>query len=634
MNRRQLKIIKILLNHDSSITSEYLSSIIQVSSKTIRNDIRKMNREYDNIGLSVKSQVGKGYYIEVSNEDTLADVQQLMDCNSEYSAGEMESRVEYLLYQFFFQKKYIKSQDLMNDLFISRSTLQKHMNQVRNILSKYQLSLKTVPNYGLTLNGEESNIRSAMASEMIQTGDNAIAVMNSSIIGDTQVQQLKSLILDVLKEFQLTLSDIALNNITIQIIIVYKRVSNGHWINRSIMDYAIEPSQEFQIANNVLKKVEECSDISFPHQEAYYIAMQLRGTRLSINEETIETSLKEKDVFHITKDILEAVEKRMGYEFIHDEELFHGLMQHLNPVMYRYFNNIEFKNPVLPSIKNQYPVAFEAGIVAKEILADSFNIYLGENETGYLALHFGAALERKKSIVHPKRCLLVCTSGIGSSKLLYYKLKANFGNQLFIEGTTELFNLSQYNTREIDLVISTVPLPEDISIPHIVVNTILGNKDLSLVRSEIENTRNHIVKDYLEEEAIYINMDFQTPEETIRFLGGKLSAMGLVEPDFTNSVLEREAAASTSYGNLVAIPHPYGSRSKETFWSVCTLKRPITWGGNIVQVVFLLHVADNNAKSLEPMYQYLIQFIDNEQKVHQLINSESKSQVIRLLNNS
>ncbi|SFM14850.1 lichenan operon transcriptional antiterminator [Salibacterium qingdaonense] len=90
-----------------------------------------------------------------------------------------------------------------------------------------------------------------------------------------------------------------------------------------------------------------------------------------------------------------------------------------------------------------------------------------------------------------------------SSKLLYYKLKANFGNQLFIEETTELFNLSQYNTKDIDLVINTVPLPEDISIPHIVVNTILGNKDLSLVRSETENTRNHIVKDFLEEEAIY-----------------------------------------------------------------------------------------------------------------------------------
>ncbi len=49
-----------------------------------------------------------------------------------------------------------------------------------------------------------------------------------------------------------------------------------------------------------------------------------------------------------------------------------------------------------------------------------------ETEIGYLALHIGGAIERRKIINQPKRCLIVCASGVGSAKLLSYKLQATF----------------------------------------------------------------------------------------------------------------------------------------------------------------------------------------------------------------
>src|SRR5699024_11482168 len=58
---------------------------------------------------------------------------------------------------------------------------------------------------------------------------------------------------------------------------------------------------------------------------------------------------------------------------------------------------------------------------------------IDENEVGYLALHIGAAIERRKLKSGPKRCLIVCASGLGTAQLISYKLKSHFGKSLDVE---------------------------------------------------------------------------------------------------------------------------------------------------------------------------------------------------------
>ena len=73
---------------------------------------------------------------------------------------------------------------------------------------------------------------------------------------------------------------------------------------------------------------------------------------------------------------------------------------------------------MLSAIKENYPLAFEAGVIAGIVIKEQTGIDIHENEIGYLALHFGAAIERRKTERPPKRCLIVCASGAGSAQLL------------------------------------------------------------------------------------------------------------------------------------------------------------------------------------------------------------------------
>lgn len=99
-----------------------------------------------------------------------------------------------------------------------------------------------------------------------------------------------------------------------------------------------------------------------------------------------------------------------------------------------------------------------------------------------------------------------------------------------------------------------------------------------------------------------------------------------------NLVLERESITPTSFGNLVAIPHPMVPVTKETFWTVCTLKNPIHWHEQqMVQFVCLLNIKEDTQTDLDGMYKKLISIIENRSVVQKIIKSKSVDELIELL---
>ncbi|MGX4668528.1 hypothetical protein JNUCC74_04845 [Cerasibacillus sp. JNUCC 74] len=73
-------------------------------------------------------------------------------------------------------------------------------------------------------------------------------------------------------------------------------------------------------------------------------------------------------------------------------------------------------------------------------------------------MHIGAAIENQKLKTASKRCLVICASGFGTAKLIYYRLKFQFGEHLSVVGTTEYYKLKQYDLSDIDFIVSSIPI--------------------------------------------------------------------------------------------------------------------------------------------------------------------------------
>src|SRR5699024_9388400 len=149
--------------------------------------------------------------------------------------------------------------------------------------------------------------------------------------------------------------------------------------------------------------------------------------------------------------------------------------------------------------KKNYPLAFEAGVIAGLSIESKIGIEINENEIGYLALHIGAAIERRKYKSGPKRCLIVCASGLGTAQLIYYRLKANYEVNFNYDGTTGYYILHEYNLHQIDCIVSTISISEKLPVTVIEGNAILEDIELSNVEKYIIDDKEQVYT-YLKKE--------------------------------------------------------------------------------------------------------------------------------------
>ncbi|WP_158634058.1 BglG family transcription antiterminator [Radiobacillus deserti] len=348
-----------------------------------------------------------------------------------------------------------------------------------------------------------------------------------------------------------------------------------------------------------------------------------------MSEKEIENVL-EDEVYQLTITVLDAIEERLHLGIRHDTELIMGLGLHLKPAINRYRYGMNIRNPMLEDIKVKYQVAFEAGIIAGMALEKHVGAKIDENEIGYLALHIGAAMERRKLESGPKRCLIVCASGMGSAQLLNYKIQAKFGSQIKVLGTTEFYKLNNVDFSEVDFVISSIPIRETLPVPVIEVNTILGEGDLQRIEGFIQDTETNVTQ-YIKEGLVFLQKPLQTKQEVIEYLVNQVMEKGLAGEGFLEAVLQREEMAPTAFGNSVAIPHPISPLTSQTFLAFCTLDKPITWGDKKVQFVCLLSVEKESNENFQNMYDMLGNIVDNEEIVQRLLKAKTYTEFLRTL---
>src|SRR5699024_1012564 len=137
----------------------------------------------------------------------------------------------------------------------------------------------------------------------------------------------------------------------------------------------------------------------------------------------------------------------------------------------------------------------------------------------------------------PKRCLIVCASGLGTAQLIYYRLKANFEPNLNVVGTTEYYKLHEYNLLEIDFIVSSIPISENLLVTVIEVNAILEDIDLSNAEKYIIDAKEQVYT-YLKKELMFLRKNSHSKEETLKFLSRKASEKGLVNDTLLEAIYD------------------------------------------------------------------------------------------------
>jgi lichenan operon transcriptional antiterminator len=387
----------------------------------------------------------------------------------------------------------------------------------------------------------------------------------------------------------------------------------------------IENTFEYNVAKELIDNILKKMNIDIACSEVYYIAQCLLASKKLTD---ISESMDKKHVKKLVNIILKEIHEKLSIDFTNDEYLIDGLTLHLNIALTRIQFQMNIRNELLETIKNDYPLAFQMGVIAGKIVEQYDNIKINENEIGYIALHFGAALSRNgiKENIKAKNIIIVCSSGLGISVLLKAKVEEYFHNRLNVIKVMPSYEINNQILDNVDYILSTVPLKNVKSDKIIKINRMLQKEDVENIENKIfhkETTELLEITTFFNKDNFYIGKNFETKEECINFLADEAIKKGLMNNNAKMSIFEREEMSSTSIGDLVAIPHPIYNECGTSFISILILNKPIIWDDLFVQVVFLLNVEKGKMNLWEPMFLKLYNYIKLKNGVNSILKNKS-----------
>lgn len=647
MRKKEQELLSCLVQESADfVTSRDLSQRLSLSEKTIRTLIKQLNDSWQD-AFCIQGVTGKGYYLDVKDKDVVTGL--LTMAGGPPSASTVDERVDYLLRHLLFEQEQFPIEEVLEQLYISRSTLSKLLSRVRLLLADYQLELKTSQKT-LTIEGEEKNKRRLIMDYFLseQVGKPLAGYTEiAHLFTDVDVKELYRSILEVCREENLRLSDFALTNLLVHLCLAMKRLQAGYAVEPCVLGDSAFHRQTETISLKIIQRIVAYTGRELPMAEASYITLHLLGKGMGQLELDGRQEVQEGDL----QESLQSLSKRLGVAIdVTDAILLRGLKEHFGPLLLRLSNQISLDNPLYEQIKAEYGelLAATQEIFSRFQLFDGYSI--SEQEWAYIALHILAAIERQSQQERLK-VILVCATGFGSAQVLKNRIAQHFGNRLDLVDCVSFHELADRDLSGIDFLISALDLSQYIyPCPVVQVSVLVTEEDIHRIEqllgqtyrtssttmvSETSPELEQALDLCLSEDRFFVLSQPVSKQEVLELLVASLSEGQ--EANFQQEMLAqlqiREELGTCVFAEKVAVPHPAISLSKEQEVAIAVVPEPIFWDEvhRGIRVIILISPSKWQNPQIQELTQALPAFIGREDLQDQFLHQPSLSLFKQLL---
>lgn len=629
------KIFDILTQDMTFHTSGEISSILDCSSRTIRDEIKSLNVILSEHGASVVTTAGKGCIFEVYDKDRF---EAFIKTDWHKYAFEKESfnnpqfRLEYILRLLLFNNDYVKVDDICEELLISRSQFNKDIKIVKMHLSKYNLEVESKPYAGIIVEGSELNKRLAIANclyENMFKDESYLDIKNSE--NEKILNDIKEVVINTFLNYEYETSETAFKNLIIHLYIAIRRIQSGDEMNVEKGELIrLKSKNEYIIACEITTRLSEMFEINFPEEEIAYISIHLLGKKISkdANARSIPS-----EVENITIEMLNIVKNEVGIDLTGDLDLRISLGLHITPLIDRIQYGLVLNNPVLEDIKKDV-FAFDAAAKSVGVLNKKYGVKVSEDEIGYIALHLSVAISRINEEKNKKDILIICGSGVGTANMMKYRFLREFEQHVNSLETCDYISANEADLDQYDLIITSVPLSKETKTPIIEVGLFLNKEDIINIRPHISSLAAENKMDrFFSEELFFYKIKANSYKKLLEDLSIEINRKRCIKGNLYGSIMDREKLSSTAFDNSVAMPHPINPMTEETFITIAILDKPVKWNDKKISLVILLNIKEGeNSREIEEFYYKLGEFMSDEEKISKALKSKNINQFLEIFN--
>ncbi|MCI2771973.1 BglG family transcription antiterminator [Staphylococcus warneri] len=511
LSTREKEIIELLIKyHGQYVTIYDIAQQLAVSSRTIHRELKHVESYIDTFSIELERVNKKGIRLKGLNQDIQAlklemTQQQTLDLS-------VEEQKVIILYALIQSKHAVKQYSLAQEIGVSIQSLTKLLDDLEQDLALYQLSLTRKRGEGVILNGTESKKREFLSQLMVNNLNStsvysvienhfvyqSLHQSQQSLVDLDRIFKVERILMDYLGQLPYSLTESSYLTLTVHIVLSITRMQNNEYVSLNDDIYqSVKDTFEHEIASEIAKHLEHLYDVQFNQAEITFITIHLRGSK---RKDTKDTLFEDKKSEQKIKSFVQTVEEISGQYFDDKDTLINGLSLHINPAINRLESNIETYNPLTDMIKYKYPRLFDN--VSKALRVVWPDLIFPESEVAFIVLHFGGSIKNQGHQF--LNILVVCSSGIGTSRLLATRLEQVFSE---IERITQasVSDLNVLDLSSYDGIISTVNL--DIDRPFLTVNPLLPDSDIGYVSSFLNTKETHHLVTHKEVETLSTSKD-------------------------------------------------------------------------------------------------------------------------------
>ncbi|HFH2546729.1 TPA: transcription antiterminator [Klebsiella aerogenes] len=593
-----------------NMTQASLAREMNVSTRTIRSDLKEVNDIVSRFGNCLVHDRKKGFSIQVNNPDghkTLMEQSQ-RPWKETHSATE---RRRNLLTALLRQETEVSLEELESTWFISIYSLRNDIALLRRHFALYGLSITSEGADKYKLSGDEIAFRRCMYDHLLRSKE-AEEEFHELFDSLGKVTDIKLALSDYFVTHGLAISDVNLRFFTLNCGIACERIRQGNWL----LDYEFEPCEANlkTAARDMLLLLLTGMAISIPQSEIDFVAMNLVAFCAAVGENALGHQQYETERT-VMNHFLSYVSSSWFCDVRYDELSRKSLLSHIKAMRVRVNNGITIINPLIDQIKRHYPLMYEMTLAAFSELEHFFSNKISGDEIGYLVMHIGAILEDTylKDEGKTIRALVVSDQIGAPTRIACQKIVRRYPS---IE-ISKCISVEQYNVLDrVDenIVISFVDIEEKgkrvIMLPSLPEKWQLENMKYFLTAESPPPA----MSNYFSAEHFFVfENDAHTKESLIRFLSSQLESKGRVDQHYLKSVIEREIRGSTLLDDKIAIPHPLGLVALSTMVTVAIFPEGMEWEpGKKVKLVFMLAISEDAFVDSMIIYDYLTNILDND----------------------
>ncbi|EHD1579774.1 BglG family transcription antiterminator [Listeria monocytogenes] len=606
------------------VTSNELAAFCECTTRTIRNNISKINEATPNLIRSAK----QGYQIN-----------QRIPFEFQTESDVTERKSKLLLELIKNSTKGVDLFELADILYISEVTLKKDIQQLKNELKEADVQIVTSKDR-IKLIGKERAKRKYMISLLYEEGGYRESIKSriQEMIEFVSIDKLQNIVKEVLAEESITTNQYSMMNIVLHYAISIVRIQQGNTLIETQKTLIRKHSKEYEISKKIAKILSEEYQIHFSEAETKQLGLLYVGLQ---NEQSANANHGELDQF-VDKKIIEALKSVLAnveetYLIdLQNEQLFIKLAIHVQSLYYRSRYKAYTRNLSLLDIKTSYPVTFDIAVYISSLLQEKLAIDFNEDEISFIALHIGSFLESEnRDDIRLEIGLLVDDYHDLRTNMLK-KLRARFEN----EATIKLIE-NEDSEGNFDIILTT---NRDVALEKsgsIFIHPLLTTKDIKKITSRIQTKKkileNHIRGQQIDRyivRSLYANQidpSELTPAKIREQMISKMEKQTFVTPEFKEKVEKRERMAPTSFPSGIAIPHSIKNDALQSGVSIMTLQEPIYWNDVKIKIIALVAISKKDATEFNDFFEKFVEIVSEPINTKRLSMAESFEEFIQKL---